>query len=794
MFSDAGLSSLPESLAFAAFAVLCVFVTLLAVWALRTVRRERSARVAAERATAQSYRLAQTNAAFGHARTSTDAIATAIHEPLHWLGAGSGVFFLLSEDRERLTVARAVGYRLDCRESWRIDQWGEGSPFIESLRRLAPVVIKSAATRPAEYDTWSNNGPWKDHEAALVLPIAADRHVIGFLQVDFNTPREFSTDDHEYIHTVCARAAQTLQRMWWYESVEQARDDAESLKERADVELAERQKTEVALRASETRYRALATRTTRLHALTAGLSEAASVVAVTRAIVDQAPVVVGASEGDLKLLGSDKAEFEAGFCAADALETKKPVFAGSLDELQDKYWRSASRAADNGFASAAAMPLIVKGAALGVLEFHFSAPVNFDDEYQALLISVAQHCTQALDRARLYEQAERARSEAEAANKLKDEFVSTVSHELRTPLNAILGWASMLRTGSVDEGVVPQAIEAIHRNASRQAKLVDDLLDFARIAGGRTALDLEPINAQAFLRGIVESVIPLAATNQIDIQLSAIPEATLLGDVRRLEQVFVNLLGNSLKFTPAGGHINVSARMTGRSLEIRVADDGIGIAAEFLPHVFDRFRQGDGTSTRNHSGLGLGLSIAKQLVEAHSGSIRVESGGTGQGTAFIVTLPDSGHSGEITHESQRTHESFEPRLDGIRVLVVDDEEDARELIGRALEDRGATISLAANARDAIEILERDGIDVLLADIAMPGDDGYSLIRQIRSGGSSVSSIPAAAVTAHAREEERTRALAAGFQMHVAKPVEPGEIVRMVDYLAHDRHAVNRSGV
>jgi len=794
MLSAAGLSPASESLAFAAFAVVCVFVTLLTVWALRTVRRERAGRLAAEGAAGQSYRLAQTSAAFGHARTSTDAIATAIHEPLHWLRAGSGVFFLLSEDRERLTVARAVGYRLDHRESWKIDEWGADSPFKESLRRLAPIVIRSAASRPPEYEAWSNAGPWKDHEAALVLPIAADRHVVGFLQIDFDAPREFSTDDHEFIHMLCSRTAQTLQRMWWYESVEQARDDAESLKQRADVELAERQKTEVALRGSETRYRALATRTTRLHALTAGLSEAASVIAVTRAIVEQAPIVVGASEGELKLVVSDRSAFEAGFCAADALETKKPVFAGSLAELQEKYWRSASLAADNGFASAAVLPLLVKGAPLGVLEFHFSAPVNFDDDYQALLISVAQHCTQALDRARLYEQAERARAEAEAANKLKDEFVSTVSHELRTPLNAILGWASMLRMGSVDTGVVPQAIEAIHRNASRQAKLVDDLLDFARISGGRTALDLEPIHAQAFLRGIVESVIPLAASNQIEIQVSAIPEVTLNGDVRRLEQVFVNLLGNSLKFTPAGGHINVSARTIGRNLEVRVADDGIGIAPEFLPHVFDRFRQGDGTSTRNHSGLGLGLSIAKQLVEAHSGTIRVESAGTGQGTAFVVTLPDNGQADAVAQDVAAEEESSEPRLDGLRVLVVDDEEDARELIGRALEDKGALISLASNSHDAIRILESDDIDVLLADIAMPGDDGYSLIRQIRSAGTGLSSIPAAAVTAHAREEERTRALAAGFQMHVAKPVEPGEIVRMVDHLAHDRHGVTRSGV
>src|SRR5687767_8129503 len=781
---------LPDAWLWSAIAVVVV-VSILALRVWRTIRRERSLRVAAERAAVQSHRLAQSTAAFGHARTSADAMATAIHEPLHWLRAAAGVFFLLDDDRRSLTVASAVGYSFDECNAWDLNDWGDGSPFSESLRRLTPVVIKSASTCPVEYAAWSNAGPWRNHEACLLLPIAIERQVVGFLQIDFDTPREFSTDDHEYIHMLCSRTAQTLQRMWWYESVERARVDAESLKERADVELAERQKTEVALRASETRYRALATRTTRLHALTAGLSEAASVVAVTRAIVDQAPIVVGASEGDLKLLGTDPDAFAPGLCATDALASRKPVFAGSLADSQEKYWLSAAHAADKGFASTAALPLLVKGAPLGVLEFHFSAPVNFDDDYQALLVSVAQHCTQALDRARLYEQAERARSDAEEANRLKDEFVSTVSHELRTPLNAILGWASMLRTGSVDAAVVPQAVEAIHRNASRQAKLVDDLLDFAKIAVGRTALDLEPIDAAAFVRGIVESVIPLAASNQTEIQISSVPDATLLGDVRRLEQVFMNLLGNALKFTPAGGHINVSARTTRRSLEIRVADDGIGIAPDFLPHVFDRFRQGDGTSTRNHAGLGLGLSIAKQLVEAHNGTIRAESAGSGLGTAFIVTLPIQKGAGKTVAAAPRDHLGAEPRLDGVRVLVVDDEEDARELIGRALQDRGAHITLAANSRDAFQILQRNDIDVLLADIAMPGDDGYSLIRQIRSAGTSLSSLPAGAVTAHARDEERTRALAAGFQMHLAKPVEPGEIVRMVDHLAHDRRVNSR---
>ncbi|RPI51864.1 MAG: response regulator, partial [Acidobacteria bacterium] len=534
-------------------------------------------------------------------------------------------------------------------------------------------------------------------------------------------------------------------------------------------------------------------RTTRLHALTASLSESVSVTAVAKAIVEQARIVVGAAEGELKLLGDNHEPGEAGLCTTNAIKTGRPVFVGSLAESHESYWLSAARAADNGFASMAALPLMVKGGPLGVLEFHFNAPVNFDEEYQALLISVAQHCTQALDRARLYETAERARSDAERANRLKDEFVSTVSHELRTPLNAILGWASMLRTDSMDSEVFPQAVESIYRNASRQAKLVDDLLDFARMAGGRTTIDMDRIDAPNLIRGIVESVSPLAAGSQVDIQLSPIPDATLRGDVKRLEQVFVNLLGNSLKFTPAGGRIMVSARIVDRVLEIRVADTGIGIEPEFLPYVFERFRQGDGTTTRNHSGLGLGLSIAKQLVEAHKGTIRAESAGKGKGTAFVVTLPISGQEAERA-AAAAAEPPVDVRLDGVHVLVVDDEKDTRDLIGRALEDRGALISVADNSEDAIEILERDDIDVLLADIAMPGEDGYSLIRRIRSGGNRLASIPAAAVTAHARDDERTRALAAGFHVHMAKPVEPSEIVRMVNHLAHDRRVSRRSSM
>jgi signal transduction histidine kinase len=784
--------SVTEAVALLLFAASWSVVAVLAAAVSRQVERERGAKAAAERGASHAHRLAQTTAALGQARTSSEAIESTLQEPLHWLGADAGIFFVFSEDEKHITVARAVGYTVPAGAAWDLDVFGEHSPFAESIQRLAPIVVKSAAARKPEYATWASQGPWRDQEAHLILPIAVDRRVVSFVQLDFRSPRDFTVDEHEYVYVLCSRAAQAIDRTWSHEAADRAREDAESLKARADAELVERQKTEEALRASETRYRALATRTTRLHALTASLSEAASITAVTQAIVEQAHVVVGASEGDLKLPGDQGWQAEPGLCSTEALDSRRPVLVGSLQDAQKRFWRSATIAADRGFSSTAALPLLVENNPIGVLEFHFTAPVNFDEEYQTLLVSVAQHCTQALDRARLYEQSQRARAEAEAANRLKDEFVSTVSHELRTPLNAILGWASMLRTDAIDSEVVPQALDSIYRNASRQAKLVDDLLDFSRMAGGRNTLDVENIDAASLIRGIVESVIPLAAGNQIDIQLAALPEANLRGDVRRLEQVFVNLLGNALKFTPPGGRIMVSGRTNSRNFEVRVADDGIGIDPEFLPYVFDRFRQGDSTTTRNHPGLGLGLSIAKQLVEAHKGSIRVESAGTGKGTAFIVTLPLDGSSPSQARDAD-SPPAAEPRLDGIRILVVDDEKDARDLIERALEGRGAKITLTDNSRDAIDLLERSEFDVLLADIAIPEEDGYSLIRRVRSSkAGKLASIPAAAVTAHARDDERRMALAAGYHMHVSKPVEPYELVRMVNYLVNDRRRSRRS--
>jgi signal transduction histidine kinase/ActR/RegA family two-component response regulator len=450
--------------------------------------------------------------------------------------------------------------------------------------------------------------------------------------------------------------------------------------------------------------------------------------------------------------------------------------------------------------SSATLPLLADGAAIGVLAFHFTAPVKFDEEYQAQLVSVAQHCAQALDRARLYESAQQARTEAETANRLKDEFVSIVSHDLRTPLNAMLGWTAMLQKGTLDPSITARALRSIHDNATRQAKLIDDLLDFSRIIAGRLALEREEVDLRQLLRNVIESMIPAAAAKRIDMQFSSGPDAIVVGDIRRLEQVFFNLLGNAVKFTEEGGRIDVDVRAIDSVVQVRVADSGVGIAPDFLPHVFDRFRQADSTTTRVYGGVGLGLSIARQLVEAHQGSISVESPGKDRGSTFIVRLPSGVQRPDKSVMAPIGNDSpAEPdidvlkavRLDGIRILVVDDEADTRDVMAQALEDCGASVTLAGNARDALDILESSEVDVLLADVAMPDEDGYTLIRKVRaSTAGRIAAIPAAAVTAHARDDERREALSAGFHLHLAKPFEIAQLTRTVQALVRGSSLVH----
>jgi signal transduction histidine kinase/ActR/RegA family two-component response regulator len=381
------------------------------------------------------------------------------------------------------------------------------------------------------------------------------------------------------------------------------------------------------------------------------------------------------------------------------------------------------------------------------------------------------------------EETQAARAGAEAANVLKDQFLATVSHELRTPLNAILGWSDMLCSGILPEPRRAAAAEAIFHNAQRQARLIDELLDMARIMSGKLRLECTRVDAKDIVSGAIETVHPAAEAKRIAIAIDLDPTVEAFhGDPSRLQQVMWNLLANAVKFTPEGGSVSVRVGRSGNSGEIVVTDSGAGIPRDFLPSVFEPFRQADASATRMYDGLGLGLAIVKQLVEAHGGSVLVDSAGEGKGATFTVRLPLARevHHGRPTLAAVPEPESAAHSLLGLSVLVVDDDLDSRDVVSAYLEAHHATVKTAASAADAFAFLQGEAVDVLLADVAMPGEDGYSLIRRVRAQkGGLASLIPAAALTAFARDEDRVAALNAGFQMHLTKPIDPDSLVAAV---------------
>jgi signal transduction histidine kinase/ActR/RegA family two-component response regulator len=388
-------------------------------------------------------------------------------------------------------------------------------------------------------------------------------------------------------------------------------------------------------------------------------------------------------------------------------------------------------------------------------------------------------------RGQLLVRAERARAEAEAANRMKDEFLATLSHELRTPLTSLLGWSSVLREAKRDEKVLNQGLEAIDRNARVQAQLIDDLLDVSRIVSGKLNLDVRPLEISSVTRAAINVVRPAADAKNIQLDYSAEPGlGAISADSGRLHQIVWNLLSNAVKFTPQGGKIAIRIEQDGSHAKITVTDTGQGIDPEFLPRVFDRFRQADSSTTRSFGGLGLGLAIVRHLVELHGGTVSAESEGVGKGATFFATFPLLvGRSEPIAHSSEFCAVELRS-LDGLRVLLVDDEAEAREIISTVIGRTGAEVKTCISASDALTKLAEWRPDVILSDIAMPEEDGYSFIGKVRSlprekGGET----PAAALTAYARDEDRLQALAAGYQMHIAKPIGASQLVNMVAKLA-----------
>ncbi len=457
--------------------------------------------------------------------------------------------------------------------------------------------------------------------------------------------------------------------------------------------------------------------------------------------------------------------------------------------------------------SGLAVPVLARaGEVVGTLFFGHPEPHMFNERTERIVSGVAAQAGIAIDNARMVEAAQRAaeerkvlldrersaRAEAERSSQMKDEFLATLSHELRTPLTAILGWAQVLRRGNRSPEEQVRGLETIERNARAQAQLIEDLLDMGRITSGKVMLDMKLLMPSVVVDAALDAVRPAAEAKGIRLERAFAPTGHVAGDANRLQQVVWNLLTNALKFTPRGGTVRATLAAYNGHVDITVSDNGLGIRQEFLPHVFERFRQADASTTRRHGGLGLGLSIVKHLVEQHGGTVQATSAGEGMGSSFTVRLPQA--TGEIRaqrmHSPPRSARAPLPEmglrdLGGLKVLLVDDEPDARELVSRILRDCNCEVQAAASAAEALALARAGRYDLLVSDIGMPDIDGFELLSRVRAlGPARGGALPAVALTAFARSEDRLRALESGFLDHVPKPIEPSELIATIDRVCH----------
>jgi len=439
------------------------------------------------------------------------------------------------------------------------------------------------------------------------------------------------------------------------------------------------------------------------------------------------------------------------------------------------------------------VPITVQGKTIGAITFvSAESGREYTVEDLGFANELATRASLAIDNARAY-------AAANEASRVKDEFLATLSHELRTPLNAVLGYARMLRLQTLPPDKTQPTLDVIERNATALKQIIEDVLDISRIVSGRLRLSVEPVDLPAILRESVATMMPAADAKGLRLEMIVDPLTTpVFGDPDRLQQIVWNLLSNAIKFTSRGGKVQLRLARVNSHVEVTVSDTGAGISAEFLPHVFERFRQADATMAREHGGLGLGLAIAKQLAELHGGTITASSGGLGKGATFTLRLPlmivHAEEDAPAAREQPRADRQMpalepQPRLDNVHVLAVDDEPDSLQLVRSALESAGATVTACRSSEDALAIVRERAPDVMLADIGMPGMDGLQLIRAIRQLGEPARSIPAAALTAYARAQDRIMSLASGFQLHLSKPVDPLELIVAVRTLAERRRTV-----
>ncbi|MEH2237642.1 PAS domain S-box protein [Nostoc sp.] len=612
----------------------------------------------------------------------------------------------------------------------------------------------------------------------MVIPVRSRGQLFGAISFfTAESGRHYKQTDLALAEDIARRAATAIDNARLYQETQQAKQAAERS----------------------------VNRTVLLQRITAALSEALTPQQVADVVVNQGIAALEATAGSVVLLAQGGTTLKivqaigypqsvidiwASFPItapnqiAETVRTRAPIFLENLAAMIAKYPNLADVVTLTGNNAWASIPLIAEGKVIGALGLSFTTEQIFNEEYRAFMLTLGQQCGQAIARAQLYEAEKTARAQAETANRIKDEFLAVLSHELRTPLNPILGWAKLLRTRKFDEAARIRALETIERNAKLQTQLIGDLLDVSRILQGKVRLNLYAVDLKVAIASALETVRLAAEAKSIEIQTVLSHDiGKVLGDGDRLQQVMWNLLSNAVKFTPTEGKVEVRLEQVGLDAQIQVIDTGKGINPEFLPYVFDYFRQADAKTTRVFGGLGLGLAIVRHLVELHGGTVQAESLGEEQGATFTVRLPLLKNS-ELRVESA---EASEPELStedtllaGVQILLVDDQPDVREFFSFALEQYGATVTAVESAAQALETLAQSKPDILLSDIGMPLMDGYMLLRELRKlppeqGGQ----IPAIALTAYAGEMNYNQAMAAGFQKHLPKPVDPVELATAI---------------
>ncbi|WP_442940399.1 ATP-binding protein [Nostoc sp.] len=635
----------------------------------------------------------------------------------------------------------------------------EGIPDAEHLRIIREIGLKSC----------------------IILPLMARERIFGAISFfTSESERRYSTADLSLAEDIAHRAAIAIDNSRLYQEAQQAQKTAEIALERI----------------------------ARLQSITSALSELLTPAQVSEVIVEQSMAALGASSALVALVNENKTELEivraVGYNQdlvdtwrhfpidspsplAEAVRTGQPIWAESKQNRISRYPHLAEAYTQYDIDAWISIPLMVEGSAVGGISLGFTQLQLLSGEDQAFILAIAQQCAQAIARAHLYEAERTARNAAESANRIKDEFLAVLSHELRTPLNPILGWAKLMRSRKLDQATSDRALETIERNAKLQTQLIEDLLDVSRILQGKLSLNFGSINLVSVIEAAIETVRLSAQAKSIEIQtIIESGVGPVLGDANRLQQVVWNILSNAIKFTPGEGQVKIKLEQVGSQVQICVTDTGKGIVPEFLPYVFDYFRQADGATTRKFGGLGLGLAIVRHLVELHGGTVQAESLGEEQGATFTVRLPclqneSKGIKDGINNSLLQPDKSLP--LSGLKILIVDDDADMREFLPFMLEQYGATATTVASAIEALTALSQFQPNLLISDIGMPEMDGYMLMRQIRSlkpeqGGT----IPAIALTAYAGEMDYQQAIAVGFQQHISKPVDPEELVKAIGSL------------